>query len=244
MTHVRESAPPGGQLWEALVRLHRDIESTPWGAILLGNIWPAYVFALPLAARVVGLVQRPAPHTLHEQALYLQEILTIIFLALVVVLFVVRRRGVQGQRAHWREGAVALVGTFLLNVVAYVPVDVATSTVLLLASSAVVMLGTIWSTWSLVNLGRCFGLLPEVRGLVLRGPYRLVRHPVYLGELVSGFGVVLARPSVLIALLFAAFVVLQYWRTVFEERALREAFPSQYAAYQSRVPRLLPGLRP
>jgi hypothetical protein len=38
--------------------------------------------------------------------------------------------------------------------------------------------------WSLLALGRSFGLAPADRGLVQRGPYRLVRHPMYLGELV------------------------------------------------------------
>ena len=40
-----------------------------------------------------------------------------------------------------------------------------------------------------------------------------------------------------------AFVLLQYWRTVYEERALAAAFPSEYPAYRRRVPRLVPGWR-
>src|SRR4051794_15104946 len=37
---------------------------------------------------------------------------------------------------------------------------------------------------ALVTLGRSFALLPRGRPLVASGPYRLVRHPAYLGELV------------------------------------------------------------
>ena len=229
--------------WDALVRLYRELESTRWGGLLLSNVWPAYVFALPLAARIWGMRGRPLPTTLHEQAFYLQEILTILFLGQVVVLFAIRRRGLRSQHAGWREGVVALVGTFLLNVVAYVPVQEATSTALLLTASVIVMLGTVFSIWSLANLGRNFGIFPEVRGLVRSGPYRLVRHPIYLGEIVSGFGVILVRPSLLIAAIFVIFVALQYWRTVFEERALAEAFPSEYPGYRERVPRLVPGWR-
>jgi protein-S-isoprenylcysteine O-methyltransferase Ste14 len=234
------------RLWRALVNLHRDLEATSWGSLVLSNLWPAYIFALPLAARVWSLAQsirqttQPTPY---DQAKLLQEAVTIVFLALVVILFAVRRRGIHGQRATWREGLVALLGTFLLNVVAYLPVDATAETGTLLASSAIVVIGTLFTIWSLATLGRCFGLLPEVRGLVLRGPYRLVRHPVYLGELIASLGILVAKPHPLIAATLTAFVVLQYWRTVYEERALAAAYPSEYPAYRARVPRLVPGWR-
>ncbi|HEY3063944.1 MAG TPA: isoprenylcysteine carboxylmethyltransferase family protein [Chloroflexota bacterium] len=234
------------RLWRALVSLHRDLEATSWGSLVLSNLWPAYIFALPLAARVWSLVQsirQTSQPTPYDQAMLLQEAVTIVFLALVVILFAVRRRGIEGQRATWREGLVALVGTFLLNVVAYLPVDATTETGTLLASSVIVVVGTLFTIWSLATLGRCFGLLPEVRGLVLRGPYRMVRHPVYLGELVASLGILVAKPHPVIALTLAAFVVLQYWRTVFEERALAAAYPGEYPAYRARVPRLVPGWR-
>src|SRR6266508_239014 len=234
------------RLWRALVTLHRDIEATAWGSLVLSNVWPAYLFALPLAARVWSLVlsiRQSTQPTPYDQARLLQEAVTIGFLALVVVLFAVRRRGIHGQRATWREGLVALLGTFLLNVVAYLPVEATQEIRALLASSIIVVLGTLFTIWSLATLGRCFGLLPEVRGLVLRGPYRLVRHPVYLGELIASLGILVAKPHPLIAATLAAFVVLQYWRTVYEERARAAAYPSEYPAYRARVPRLVPGWR-
>jgi protein-S-isoprenylcysteine O-methyltransferase Ste14 len=232
--------------WRTLVGWHRDLEATSWGSLVLGNVWPAYLFALPLAARIWALSQwlrTLRDPTAEDQARVLQEAVTIVFLALVVVLFAVRRRSIQGQRATWRAGLVALLGTFLLNVVAYLPIDEAASTGTLLASSAVVMLGTLFTIWSLATLGRCFGLLPEVRGLVVRGPYRLVRHPVYLGEVIASLGSLIAKPHPLIVLTLIAFVLLQYWRTVYEERALAAAYPSEYPAYRRRVPRLVPGWR-
>jgi protein-S-isoprenylcysteine O-methyltransferase Ste14 len=86
-------------------------------------------------------------------------------------------------------------------------------------------------------------LFPEVRGLVLRGPYRLVRHPVYLGELIAALGLLIARPHPLTFAVFGVFVVLQYWRTIYEERALGTAYPDEYSAYRRQVPRLIPGLK-
>jgi protein-S-isoprenylcysteine O-methyltransferase Ste14 len=123
------------------------------------------------------------------------------------------------------------------------PIDDTTSTEGLLASSGVVIAGTLFTIWSLATLGRCFGLFPEVRGLVTHGPYRLVRHPVYLGEIVSAMGLLLAKPHPLIIVVFVAFVALQFWRTVYEERALTAAFPEDYPGFAGRVPRLIPGWR-
>jgi protein-S-isoprenylcysteine O-methyltransferase Ste14 len=230
-------------LWHALAGSYQAVEATRWGDLLLGNVWPAYLFALPLAARVLGFVHASSAESLNAQARLLQEGVTIAFLALVVVLFAVRRRGIKGQRATLGQAAVALVGTFLLNVVAYLPIEDSTSTASLFASSVVVLLGTGFTIWSLAVLGRCFGLFPEVRGLVLRGPYRLVRHPVYLGEVAAALGLLLAKPHPLVIALVGVFVGFQYLRTVYEERALSAAYPAEYPAYARQVPRLLPGVR-
>ena len=138
---------------------------------------------------------------------------------------------------------VALLGTFILYAVAFVPMEPSSSTGNLLASSVVALVGTGFAIWSLATLGQCFGIFPEARGLVLRGPYRLVRHPVYLGEVTGALGLLLARPHVLTLILLLVFTGFQYWRTVLEERALAAAFPNEYPVYRARVPRLVPGWR-
>jgi protein-S-isoprenylcysteine O-methyltransferase Ste14 len=232
--------------WRGLVRAYRELEETSWGRIVLSNVWPAYLFALPLAAKVAAfpgmLTADPAAarqDPLHYQARVVQELATISFLALVVVLFIVRTP-VRGRRANWRGGAVAIVGTFLLNLVGLLPVPNGTSTEALMISSVVTVAGTLFAIWSLAFLGRSFGVLPEARALVTGGPYCWVRHPVYLGELVSGFGIVIAKPHPAVVAVYVAFVLFQYWRTTFEELALAEAFPSQYPAYRLRTGRLVP----
>jgi protein-S-isoprenylcysteine O-methyltransferase Ste14 len=110
-----------------------------------------------------------------------------------------------------------------------------TATSLVLAGDLVALVACVWLLSAVVALGRCFGVLPEARGLVTRGPYRVVRHPVYLGELAACAGLVLAAPT-------AAFLVgAQALRMRLEENELGEHFP-EYARYAAETPRLLPRL--
>jgi protein-S-isoprenylcysteine O-methyltransferase Ste14 len=117
--------------------------------------------------------------------------------------------------------------------------DSGTPPVLLLAGDAVAVAGSVWIFASVLALGRCFGVLPEARGLVTRGPYRVVRHPVYLGEIAALAGLTIAAPAPVHVVMLAVFVLAQLVRMRLEEAALTEAFP-EYAAYAARTSRLLP----
>ena len=46
-----------------------------------------------------------------------------------------------------------------------------------------------------VALGRSFGLLPANRGVVFSGLYRVVRHPIYLGYVLTHGAFLAANPS-------------------------------------------------
>lgn len=112
----------------------------------------------------------------------------------------------------------------------------------LVAGDLMLGAGLLFAIASVAFLGRCFGVLPDVRGLVTRGPYRLVRHPLYLGELTASLGIVLGAQRWAPA--FGAWLVclsLQLVRTKYEERSLRAEFP-EYAPYADRTKRLIPGL--
>ncbi len=118
---------------------------------------------------------------------------------------------------------------------------VASSTGRQLAADLLLVAGTSWSVWSLRHLGRNLSVIAQARGVSERGPYRLVRHPLYLGEIVSSLGLALAAGTAPAFGVWAGLVAMQVYRAVREEQVLLVALPG-YRDYRSRTAALLPGI--
>jgi protein-S-isoprenylcysteine O-methyltransferase Ste14 len=83
------------------------------------------------------------------------------------------------------------------------------------------------------------------RTLVIRGPYRFVRNPMYLGVSLIVLGeVLLTRSRGLFAWWAAWFALVNLIVLVYEEPALRQQFGAAYERYAAAVRRWLPRLRP
>ncbi len=98
--------------------------------------------------------------------------------------------------------------------------------------------------WSTYTLGRYFtGPVVIIKGhkLLIKGPYRFVRHPGYLGGLIAltGIGVAVQSWGAVIAALLIACVAYSY-RIYLEEKALRKEFGKQYADYSKRTAMIVP----
>jgi protein-S-isoprenylcysteine O-methyltransferase Ste14 len=152
-------------------------------------------------------------------------------------------RPVPVRRGDSMTGAAAAIGAQAFTIVlGAVAGDSTFSGTALFVADILLAGGLIFAIASLAFLGRCFGILPDVRGLVMRGPYRFVRHPLYLGELTALLGIALGSDRwALVVPLWLICVALQLVRTGYEERSLRAEFP-EYGQYAERTKRLIPGV--
>jgi protein-S-isoprenylcysteine O-methyltransferase Ste14 len=94
---------------------------------------------------------------------------------------------------------------------------------------------------SLLSMGKLFGVRPALRGLVTIGPYRFVRHPMYLSYVIADIGYNLQEWNfVTILLVFAGWGSLIY-RIRAEERVLSQH--AEWPAYLAEVRyRIFPGI--
>ena len=113
------------------------------------------------------------------------------------------------------------------------------------AGLAVTVLGAIFAIWSRATLGRNWSSVPQVKEqheLVVKGPYRIVRHPIYTGLIlaVAGTGLALDKG---VGLFIAVLVFASYWlKSRVEEKLMVETFPEEYPEYRRRVKALIPGI--
>jgi protein-S-isoprenylcysteine O-methyltransferase Ste14 len=102
--------------------------------------------------------------------------------------------------------------------------------------------GPVVAIWSVLYLGRSFGILVVVRKVVLGGPYKWVRHPMYLGYICQLAGLVLAIFSWACFILVPIHVFLLLYRARLEETRLSE-YSAEYRESMKRTGFIFPRLR-
>jgi protein-S-isoprenylcysteine O-methyltransferase Ste14 len=167
------------------------------------------------------------------------EVITLAFFVLLVLMFAVRHIPQRTALGFYPRCA-AVVGTFLSVGFLLLPRQ-ELSYALYLVSLLLVIAGTVFAISAVIVLGRSISLLPEARRLVTRGPYALVRHPLYLGEMIAVAGVALQFLSGWALLLLGLVWAFLLWRMKYEELVLFQSFP-EYRAYMARTARLVPGV--
>lgn len=164
---------------------------------------------------------------------------TIAFLLLVVVVVILRTRP-SGKARGLEPRIAALAGSFLTyGIVLFPRRDMSFS--LEMISIALMLIGTVGAAVALSQLGRSFSIMAETRQLVTAGPYRFVRHPLYLTEGIAVIGLFIQFASIWTALLLVVQITCQLRRIYNEEMILVVTF-QEYDTYRRHTARLIPGI--
>ncbi len=208
----------------------------------LGRLFIMPVFMLLLAAsmwRIYGDMTSAGQLNAVTTARLIQLVLTACFYAFLVFLYLIRIAPRSTTRSLIAK-IVAVSATFLPFVIPLMGEPSGDPKTILFAS-LISISGITVTLYSLSALGRSFSIIPQARKLVQTGPYRLVRHPVYLGELIAIFGVVLSRFSVTALAIYCLQTALLIYRALEEEKLLAGIFP-EYEAYALGRARFIPGI--
>lgn len=163
----------------------------------------------------------------------------LVFLGLLIFFHVIRSRPVN-KAVGWKPKISALLGLTLGNVLLLLDRS-ASSLSLDMVSATLLVVGNYLCVVVLLHLGRSISIMAEARRLVTSGPYRFIRHPLYLAEQVAIIGIFLQFLSWQAALVLLTHFFFQIRRMLNEERVLTETFPD-YRDYAKRTARLIPGV--
>ena len=97
--------------------------------------------------------------------------------------------------------------------------------------------------WARAVLGRNWSgtvTLKENHELIVRGPYRVVRHPIYTGLLLMLIGLSLEQGRIAGLIGFLLVFISLWIKLGYEEELMLKQFPENYPAYQQRVKRIIP----
>ncbi len=141
------------------------------------------------------------------------------------------------------------VGFFLaeLNQLKLLPQAEPTLTYIRLSGLILFSLSGLWVLWARWVLGKWFSTkfaIKKGHQIIKTGPYRIVRHPIYLGGILAIWGFTLAMDSLITLIILAIpFPITFYLNIKAEERLFLKEMTAEYQKYQQEVPRLIPFIK-
>jgi protein-S-isoprenylcysteine O-methyltransferase Ste14 len=133
-------------------------------------------------------------------------------------------------------------------VVAYfVPLAVDLPMPLRLGGLAIAIASALFAAWAMWSLGKSYGIRMDLfdgHRLVTGGPYRITRHPMYLGIISFHVGATVAMESPLLLLITLAYVIpFTAMRIRAEDRVLAAGFGDEFRTFAGSTPALVPFTR-
>ena len=161
------------------------------------------------------------------------------FYVLIIVSYLRRGPAIATHRSvtGWAVAVIATMAPFPLPFLYGSPPGTARQA----AADLLLLAGTTCSVWALGFLGRNLSVIAQARAVTDRGPYRLVRHPLYTGEMLAALGLALAAGTLAAFAVWLILCAMQAYRAWREEQILLQALPA-YRQYCERTPALVPGL--
>ena len=175
--------------------------------------------------------------------------MTLLLLQLFIGVFLLFNKRPAGQPRNLREVFVPLAASFFFltyNALPHFPPSFRENLLPLemqasFAMAALILgvVGPAISTWGVLSLGRSFGIFVSVREIVTEGPYRYVRHPIYLGYVCIWIALILLNVSVAIFIIVPIHLLLFVWRARLEETRLAES-SAAYREYMKQTGFIFP----
>lgn len=168
----------------------------------------------------------------------LSNLLSSVYISLAAIILLGAKKPIAEFRQFFPR-FLAISATFSAVVFALVPAQ-NTFNLGLYTPICLILIGTGLASVSLFFLRRAFSVTPQVREVVTRGPYAIIRHPMYAGHIFALLGLALLKGSFLALAVWLACAILQAWRAFYEETLFGSALPDEYDAYRQNVGAILP----
>jgi protein-S-isoprenylcysteine O-methyltransferase Ste14 len=177
---------------------------------VFGGMW-FILLALCVAFRIGASLTEPWPSLLSSFCLA--------SFYMLLALLIMTRSPAKAQADGLVPRIAAFVGTYLPWTITFF--GKTEQAVPNLLSTACVLVGMIMMLITIRHLGRSFSLVPQARSVVQTGPYRWIKHPLYLAEEIAIAGVVLKYLTPVTAIVFVLHIGVQVCRILYEEDLLR-----------------------
>jgi protein-S-isoprenylcysteine O-methyltransferase Ste14 len=212
---------------------------------IVGKVLPLFVWIFFLALVILSMIA-DAQRMLHEGAsleslLHLTRTgLTGAFMVLLATAYLTRIRATERAQGFLQRTFPLLVFIVSIAGMGVLQSRPGSPPLYFVAAGFVLApLGLCLSLWSVWHLRNSFSILAEARRTVVSGPYRYVRHPLYLGEALTMLGACFLIGTWIALLFWSVISGLQLARARIEEKKLSRAL-FDYQAYRRKTPFIFP----